>query len=186
MLITIPLTGPTYALTGPTDAPPHPDPDGEWVYVVIDGEGQTIFADNLGELVNLVIEGYSDIPEGDDGNDKALVARYEALVEMAERAQRYLLDEAVESGLFDPLDAGGEDVLTALVAPRVRPWSGTDDGSTNWQGQVPLVLIATDYEPYTDRIMPTGKVVMLNPATELTFMESMNKLGLLRLFRSVR
>ena len=198
----------------PVSLPPHPDGPGGWAYAVVDDEGQVIFADNAGELVALVILGYGDISDSDEGHDEALATRYEALVEMAERAQRYLVDQAAESGLFDPLEAD-EETLTALFAPRTRPWEGhaaapptgigptgtgpigtgpvrpslTGTGPTAsrppgdhvWRDRVPLVLIATDYEPYTDRPKPTGRALFLDPSTEISFLRSLDALGLIKL-----
>lgn len=168
--------------------PDHPDGPGGWAYAVVDKDGQVIFADNTGELVALFVQGYADIPGNDAGHDLALVARYEALVEIAERSQRFLVDEAVERGTLDPLEAG-EDVLTALFAPRERPWGGMEgpDGqvSFEWDGPVPLVLIATDYAPFTGRPSPTGNVVFLDPSTELSFMVSLDTLGLVKFMAQV-
>lgn len=171
------------AVNGDITLPDHPDGPGGWAYALVDNDGQVIFSDNAGELVALLIQGYADIPASDTGHDLALVARYEALVEIAERAQRFLVDEAIERGTLDPLEAG-EDVLTALFAPRERPWGGMDgpDGqvSFEWDRPVPLILIATDYAPFTDRPCPTGNVLFLDPSTELSFMVSLDTLGLVK------
>ena len=178
----------------PVSLPPHPDGPGGWAYAVVDDEGQVVFADNAGELVALVILGYGDIPGNDEGHDEALAVRYEALVEMADRSQRYLVDQAAESGLFDPLEAD-EETLTALFAPRTRPWeghaaaplTGTSPTASRpgrnlvWRDRVPLVLIATDYEPYTDRPKPTGRALFLDPSTEISFLRSLDALGLIKL-----
>jgi len=167
----------------PVVLPPHPDGPGGWAYSLIDHEGQVIFSDDAGDLVALFIVGYDDFPLDDQGHDMALVARVEALVEVAERSQHYLVDEAIEGGVLDPL-AVDEDILTALFAPRDRPWEGCalEDGSTtyDWDGSVPLILLATDYSPYTDRPQPTGNVVYLDPSTELSFLTSLDGLGLVR------
>ena len=166
----------------PVTLPPHPDGPGGWAYALIDNEGQVVFADDAGELVALFIEGYR-FPRDDRGHDLALAARSEALVEVAERSQRYLVDEAVEGGVLDPL-AAGEDALTALFAPRTRPWEGrsTEDGTASyeWDGPVPLILLATDYAPFTDRPQPTGNVVYLDPSTEVSFLVSLDTLGLVK------
>lgn len=74
------------------------------------------------------------------------------------------------------LDAAGEDVLTALFSSRSKPH---EDG--DWYHDVPLVLIATDYEPYTDRKRPSGKIVWISPETEVTFLRALEVLGLFEL-----
>jgi hypothetical protein len=167
----------------PLSVPEHPDGPEGWAYAVIDGRGQTVFADNAGELVALFVNGYDAIPQTDEGDDEALAARYEVLVQMAEVAQRGIVDRAVEDGTFDPVEAG-EEALTGLFAPRSLPWGGfwTRDGAARfeWDGGVPIVVLATDYEPYTDRPAPTGNVLVVDPYTELTFLQSLGALGLVK------
>lgn len=49
----------------------------------------------------------------------------------------------------------------------------------DWQHVVPLVLIATDYLPFTGREAPTGNVLWLDPSTEVTYLRSLARLGIL-------
>ena len=44
---------------------------------------------------------------------------------------------------------------------------------------VPLVVIATDYQPYTDRLAPNGRIVWLDPSTEVTFLRALDSLGII-------
>lgn len=163
--------------------PPHPDGDKGWAYAIVDDDGNVFVSDDTGELVALTIERYNKVPYTDEGHDEALAMRYEALVQIAERAQHFLVDEAVEKGIVDPVEAD-EDSLTALFSPRSRPWDGITgpDGEVchEWWGRAPLVLIATDYAPYTERPCPSGNVVLLDPATETSFLLSLDVLGLVK------
>ena len=49
---------------------------------------------------------------------------------------------------------------------------------------MPLVLIETDYEPFTQRPLPTGNIAWLNPYTEETFLESLDVAGVASFERS--
>ena len=183
----------TTATVTPTDVPadseaavlipPHPD-GGVWIYSVLDGSGTVTFADSASELVAMAIPGYGDIPDDDEGHDEALIARYAHLVELAERTQHFMVDDAVKSGAL-VLTEAGEEILTALFAPRDRPWEGAMSASgwtdMDWRHEVPLVLLASDYAPYTLRETPTGRIVWLDPTTEVTYLRSLNELGLIEL-----
>lgn len=163
--------------------PPHPDGDKGWAYAIVGDDGNVFVSDDAGDLVALVIDGYDKVPHTDDGHDKALAMRYEALVQIAERAQHFLVDEAVEKGVIDPVMAD-EGQLTALFSPRSRPWDGATGRNgevcCTWEGRTPLVLIATDYAPYTARPCPSGNIVLLDPCTETSFLLSLDVLGLVK------
>jgi hypothetical protein len=162
---------------------PHPD-GGNWLYAVLDGSGALTFSDSASELVATAIPGYVELPEGDAGHDEALGMRYDFLVELARRTQQSIVDHAVKSGELD-LTALSDDATTALFSDRTRPFDGfpTVDGgwSYQWDLVTPLVLVATDYQPYTDRPVPDGRIVWLDPSTELSFLRSLNTLGIIEL-----
>ncbi|EQD79845.1 hypothetical protein B1A_01511, partial [mine drainage metagenome] len=104
----------------------------------------------------------------DEGNDVALVMRYDDLIGYATGLQEHIVKTAIESGDFDPT-AVSEDVLTALFAERIVPFEGvpfTDDvhdsrSNLEWELDVPLVLTASDYVPFTERPTPTGNIIWL-------------------------
>lgn len=111
--------------------------------------------------------------------------RYDRLIELAEKSQRWMVDESVRRGVID-WDSADEDVLTALCSERTSPFGGvaTADGGRDfdWKLEVPLILCATDYEPYTERTAPTGRIVWVNPATDLTYLRSLANLGVIQLY----
>ena len=54
--------------------------------------------------------------------------------------------------------------------------------SFEWTEDVPLVAVATDYAPFTARPAPTGRVVMLDPSSEMGFCLSLAALGLFEFY----
>ena len=51
---------------------------------------------------------------------------------------------------------------------------------TQWRQPVPLVLIDTDYEPFTVRPRPEGRVIYLRPAQEHDYLASLAEAGLIQ------
>jgi hypothetical protein len=49
---------------------------------------------------------------------------------------------------------------------------------------VPLVLMTSDYVPFTERPAPTGNIFWLDPTTELTYLRSLDRLGVMKLLVS--
>ncbi len=60
------------------------------------------------------------------------------------------------------------DALTAIFVDRSLPFEGRRTGAggidRDWTCPIPLILIATDYNPYTVRqALPTRRIVWLGP-----------------------
>ncbi len=181
---------------GSTTSPERPD-GGPWPYVAVALDGTSHFADSVTEIIEATLPGYANLTFVDDagtielldeGNDVALVMRYDDLIGYATGLQEHIVTTAIESGDFDPASVS-EDVLTALFAERIVPFEGvpfTNDVndprvSLEWELDVPLVLIASDYVPFTERSAPTGNIIWLDPTTELTYLRSLDRLGVLKL-----
>jgi len=181
MLMTIPVTD-NPVTDGTVVLPPHPG-DGEWLYVVVVIQAGTILvSDSATDLVAAGLPGYADLPDDEAGFNAALVARYDDLVGHAAAFQRFLLDEAHRSGVVNIEDMD-DDTLTALMQERSVPFDGVPNADTvslAWTCPVPLVLITTDYEPFTDRPVPQGNIVWLDPITEVTYLQSLHKIGAIR------
>jgi hypothetical protein len=143
-------------------------------------DGGITYSDSLTELVAVGINGYGDLADDDDGHDQALIMRYDDLVQIANTFQRWLVDDG---DLRETIDIShvGDDVLTALMSDRSDPFTGIagQDRPLDWQLDVPLVLVATDYSPFTDRPSPTGRIIWVDPETEFTYLESLSALGIL-------
>lgn len=171
---------------GPIVEPLHEDgaPFASVLVAAADADGgQAItFADSATDLVAQLIEGYDAIPDTDEGHDDALFARYLFLLRVAAMHQAALIETAVDAGDFDPTRADDE-LLTALFSERGKPFEGrrlpTGEVEQDWTADVPLVLIDTDYAPFTERHRPQGRVVWLDPSLETTFLESLDRLSLI-------
>ncbi|MFE6966790.1 hypothetical protein ACFVAJ_16900 [Agromyces sp. NPDC057679] len=145
-------------------APPARTDGTSWPYV-LNTNDHAVYADSVTEIVAALIEGYADVEDSYRGDVDAWMRRVVAAGELAEKAQAQAI-AAVE--LFD-LAAASEDVATALLAPR---GVATNQFAGNWGGPVPLILVSTDYAPYTDVPLPTGDVTFLDPTNEQTFVNS--------------
>jgi len=177
-----------------TFRPPPRDDHGAWPFLLLHAGDTTqrpqdislTFADTATELVGVLIPGYDAIPhrsgaEGaglrtpsDADHDEALWLRYGQAVATAELIQQHILAAAVTNGDFDPA-AAPEDALTALLGDKTDVFTGEQ-----WRWNVLLVLIATDYAPFTGVPRPTGRVAYLDPSTETTYLTSLHEAGLVR------
>lgn len=127
-----------------------------------------LFGDSFTELIIGLVPEYESVAES---VDDAYVMRVELLAQYAAVAQSVWLsvvDGAVMSGL--PADA--TQVLFSGKHTSVfefERWPYLD---------VPLILFATHYAPYTGVTPPKGEgVVWVNPHTEETFITSLVTLG---------
>ena len=149
-------------------------PDGTaWPLLLVRG-GDVTGADTAGELLALLIPGYEQLADDDAGHDEALWRRYESAVATAGELQETLLAAAGLRGDFDARRAG-EATLTALLADKTLPSICTD-----WRHPVPLVLIDTDYDPFTPRPRPEGRVIYLRPTQEHDYLASLAEAGLIQ------
>ncbi|MEH0110719.1 hypothetical protein V6N00_13495 [Tersicoccus sp. MR15.9] len=135
---------------------------------------QTVLADTRTELVATLIGGYDQHPEGEDGDDAALLDRYRFAVQVAGAHQQVLAAEATEAGTFNPA-VEKEETLTAIFSPRDERVLTPRE----WSHPVTLVLVAFDYAPYTGVDRPTGNVLWLDPHTETSLLEGLAGLGAL-------
>jgi len=142
--------------------------DDRW-YVAVTNPvtGDTVLADSVTSAVVEIIDGY-------DSSDPA--AAFEQRLDFVARTtafqQGLLALASQEEGTLD-VDTAGEDVLTALFGDRMEP-ADVDV----WEQTVALVLVASHYEPYTDRRRPVGEnVFLIDPFTELTLLLSLHAAG---------
>ncbi len=190
----------THVNEGDTFLAPPRDDHSSWPFLLLHAGDATrrpqdislTFADTATELVGVLIPGYDAIPHrsGAEGagrgtpsdadhdealcHDEALWLRYGQAVATAELIQQRILAAAVTNGDFDPA-AAPEDALTALLGDKTDVFTGEQ-----WRWNVLLVLIATDYAPFTDVPRPTGRVAYLDPNTETTYLTSLHEAGLVR------
>ena len=163
----------TITATPDTEARLPARPDGApWPLLLVHGDRVT-GADTPGELLALLIPGYDQLADDDPGHDDALWARYESAVATATQMQETLMAAATEHGDFDAATAD-EATLTALLTDKTAPYA-----EPVWRQRVPLVLIDTDYQPFTKRPRPDGRVVYLRPAQEHDYLTSLAEAGLI-------
>jgi len=183
------VTTPYVDEPGTFPAPPH-DGHGAWPFLLLHAgdaaqhptDISLTFADTATELVGVLIPGYDTIPAktggvtpaSDADHDKALWMRYGQAVSTAALIQQHILAAAVTNGDFDP-SAAPEDALTALLGAKTNVFE-----DEQWRWNVLLVLIATDYAPFTQRPKPSGRVAYLDPSTETTYLTSLHEAGLVR------
>lgn len=137
-------------------------------YAVSSHDGSMTLAETATEMVDDIIYGYASLTHED-----ALVRRYEVLVMLANAAQQQFVTAAAEYDRVVLADLD-EDALTALFCERSEPFTGTE-----WHQKVPLILVETDYAPYTERPRPSGRIVWVSPETEVTFLRSLETLGVI-------
>lgn len=127
---------------------------------------EVVYANTVTDLVAALIPGYSD------DHDLALEQRWRFAVLRADARQAELAVAAVERDhhLLDRLD---EEATTALFTTRAEVL----DVPAAWDCPIPLVLIATDFEPYTDQPRPDGNVLWVDPADERSLLISLTAAG---------
>lgn len=132
----------------------------------------TVFSDSVTDLVAAVIPGYGQVADDED----ALLARWRCAAATATEVQQLMaaghdLDPAVES----------EETLTAIFTDRADTLpDGVLTGS--WTHDVPLVLLATDYEPFTPKPRPQGNIIWVDSSTERSFLGSLVGLGVAQFY----
>lgn len=130
-----------------------------------------VYADTLGDLVAEIVDDYP-ITTGPEKDDERLAARADTLAVIAHRAQAAILASVGTADI-------SEDALTVLMHDR----SSEVLQMTEWDSNIPLLLLATSYAPYTDTPAPSGDaVVMLDAHTERTFLDALASVGAVELF----
>ncbi|QNE48685.1 hypothetical protein F1C58_16640 (plasmid) [Glaciihabitans sp. INWT7] len=151
-----------------------------WPYALLVAD-ETIYADSLTELVAHVIEGYDAFADDEEGDVLAFLTRVDSASSIAAQSQAVVLAEMTESGEFDP-ETSTETILTALLTPRGTGLVDGSDFGGNWDNPVPLLLLTTDYAPFTAYTLITGNVEYFDPSNERTYLESLQKFGFVELF----
>lgn len=142
-----------------------------WYAALESADGTVIFADSLTEILGQLIDGYV-ASTSEEGAVQAFNDRVDYAVRQANVRQGMFALMATDDGQFDP-DVESEETLTAIFADRDEFVPVVE----LWAGHVPLVLIETEYAPYTDVPRPAGNVRWVNPATDLTLLRSLAAFG---------
>lgn len=162
----------------PLIPPRHAEDDTAFLYCVyLPGGTDIVFTDSYTELLDVLIPNYSQMDE-----DQQIIKRAELARSVAVEIQtQILIDEEYEflinSGVVS------DEELKTLKSPRdIEP-----PQADWWKCQVPLVVVETDYEPFTDIPRPAsalsdGNVVSPNlfwirPVEEEDFVVSLYDAG---------
>ncbi len=141
-------------------------------FALVRGE-TTTFSDSMADLVGSIIPGYGATTD----DETALLERWQCAAATATGVQQLFaaaeaLDPAVET----------EDILTAIFTDRANPLPQAALTAGAWTHPVPLVLLATDYEPFTSAPAPRGNVVFIDSSTERAFLHTLAALGLCQFY----
>lgn len=151
---------------------PVQGPDGPWRVAMTWGQSLYL-ATQERELVSALVKDYPV-----DGTEKEqLLCRGRAAAAYALQAQGVAVAESSAMGAFDP---DGLDEAQSQVVFEDKSAVVSVEGV--WKSPVPLVLVASAYEPFTAVPAPTGNVSMINPMTDRTLLESLRDVGLISLF----
>lgn len=158
----------------PQPLPVHEDGT-PYAFAAFVGEN-LILGDSRTDVVSGIIDGYGDIPHTEEGHLEALVARYEFAVGVADVHQQIIAADKLNSGEFDHT-LEDEETLTSIFRSRRERLPEM----SRWDHPVPLVLVGTDYAPYTTLPRPEGNVQWVEPYNETTLLDSLAALDVLEL-----
>ena len=155
--------------------PSHPS-NLAWVYeMIFDSREQRAYADSFGDLVAVLIDGYADF----DGTAKA-----DARIPYAHMARLVSQTDFLMSYGGTLNDA---DQAAASLPP--GEFTGV------WQSELPLVLVTSDYAPYTSTPQPSVSVrrgdgfsslAWIDVSTDEAFIESLHTLAVIVVNRSTK
>ena len=162
---------------GPIVAPTHEDGTGYRYCLYFNGYATVAFADSYLDLLDALIPGYADLSEEDAAFERIKLAGGVAAVVQAEILAQ-----------VDREDIADED-WAVLIAPRL----GAQPRADWWTCEVPLIVVETGYEPFTDVPRPASglsaaadapNLWWIRPAEEEDFLLSLHEIGFVRLMES--
>lgn len=162
---------------GPILPPVHEDGSSFAYCMYFSGDAQVVFADTQDELLETLIPGYGQMSEDDKDVARIMLASAAAAQVQAE----ILMD--VDPDSVSPADW---DVLVArrdISQPRAD-W---------WTCDIPLVVVETGYQPYTDVPRPASSksstkdaenLWFVRPVEEEDFLVSLHEIGYIRMLEN--
>lgn len=159
----------------PVTPPVHPDGSGYAYCMYLPGYTDVMFADSIEELLAGLLPGYPDMDEPEQAYQR---------IRLAQRAAAQVQAEVLAE--VDP-DSVSADEWRTLTAPRTVSQPRADW----WTCPVPLVVVETGYEPFTDVPRPASGLAdgradaenlwWVRPAEDEDFLISLHEVGYLRL-----
>lgn len=140
-----------------------------------DGGSSIAYADSHLDLMDVLLPGYAQWDSGKQLSERIHLATSQAIWVQAQ----------VWADNTTPLTAHEEELLGA-------PRTGEHAPTGSWECQVPLVVVASAYSPFTDIAAPVGygttehgesTVWMIDPSTEETLLTTLHEVGALRLLQ---
>lgn len=163
----------------------HPAPEGDIIdpvkadgsryrYEMIFEQGRTrAYADTAADLLDVFIDGYSDLDEGE-----RLKARIEYATGLLAPMQATILHGSDQSDL-------SEEDRAVILQPRHEPVVVGE-----WSATVPLVLLDVHYVPFSDIPAPVStfgdvanpsNLMWLRPSDEYEFLMSLHRIGIINI-----
>ena len=162
---------------GPLEAPSHEDGRPFQYCMYFHDYYDVAFADTYDDLLEALIPGYQQLTE-----EQAIESRILLGVSAASQIQAQIVAES-------DLSSVTEDQYKTLMAPRIAPSLRADW----WTCPIPLVVVETAYQPYTDVPRPTSGIsdteeapnlLWVRPAEEEEFLRSLHEIGYIRLMEA--
>lgn len=147
----------------------------QWPYVLISTVGQPTFAsDSISQIVDNILPDHGLAAT----STEQFELRYDALTELATRVQAGLYLQALEDFDGDLNEVLNEFGMTAIMHPK----DGAPLEFRDWPfDEVPLVLHATNYAPYSGLAAPAGEnIIWADASDERSFLDSLSRLGVVR------
>lgn len=162
---------------GPVVPPEHPE-DREWPYCMYYRDGLMVaFADTYKELLLALIPGYQNMTE-----DEQVFHRIRLAQGAAAQIQGRILAQVDRNEISDA-------EWEVLVAPR----GDSQPRADWWVSDIPLVVVETSYEPFTEVPRPASGVDSpdgetnlwwVRPEEEEDFLISLHEVGFIRLMQA--
>lgn len=166
----------TYTIIEGTPTPQSQDNGEPWPLVLLLDEKSTMYTDSYTDILGVLVDGYEEIPDDEEGDTQALLMRVEHAVVVASTIQAMMLHDAVAEGVVD-IGEADEDFLSTLLTDRTQPIR-----IDSWDHDVSLVLLTIDYAPFNVlHAPPSGNIVWLDPSDEADYVRSLNSAGAITL-----
>ena len=157
--------------------PPHPEDGCKWQFRLILDNGRTIYADEIVELARILVgPTYPDAgePLTQLTIERQFSARRRFAIGFAIRSQAVVLASLEREGIFD-IKRCSVLMRETLLEPRDRV---PRRPLRFWESNIPLVLVASNMQPLTDRpVTLGGAVVVVDDLDDLGLLKSVSALS---------
>lgn len=165
----------------PDEHPVNPDTGRFYRYGMVTAHGLTAYGQTWRELCEALIDGYGADEirarlEADGVPPDEMASRFR--IESATRRIMYALK--VQVWLQAQINADHQDEVTALGDPSREVMYASRVGQPDisaWDEDIPLVLVAYQYEPYGQKPKPEGNIIWLNPFSDEALIRSLHDAG---------